>query len=312
MNKRKAFTIIELLTSMVIIVLLVGILLPSIVMVRRMAKETAQKAQFAAIDMALDAFKQDYGDYPPSDWREGDGINPPGRIYCGAQKLTEALLGWDLQGFDPNTVWRRDGYTETAIPIGGHDSYDPQRFRGTDTLFERKGPYLEVAKTKVFRLGSSTVTDGLYDLSGNPNFDTIYARNFVICDVFGVKKVTVTDPLPPRNVISTAIAGSPILYYRANTNYKTLSCVPPQAPTSIYNYNDNFELLRLGVLPNATRPHRLAQNGGVYFCDTQYKIIDEKIYSASGRSWPHRPDSYLLISAGADHEFGTNDDIFNF
>ena len=30
------------------------------------------------------------------------------------------------------------------------------------------------------------------------------------------------------------------------------------------------------------------------------------------RPWPYRPDSYLLISAGADGIYGTNDDIRNF
>ncbi|MCJ7728372.1 MAG: type II secretion system GspH family protein [Sedimentisphaerales bacterium] len=317
MNKCKAFTIIELLTSMVIIVLLVGILLPSITMVRRMAKETAQKTQFAAIDMALDAFKQDYGDYPPSDRYEG--INPPGRIYCGAQKLTEALLGCDLQGFDPNTDWRRDGYTGNATPIGGNGSYDPLRQRVRPdgqfyTLFERRGPYLEVAKANVFRLGNSPVAnanDGLYDLSGSSIFDVTYAKNFIICDVFNVKKITITAPTPPYKVISTTTAGSPILYYRANTSSKTIQNATPA--NNIYDYTDNLDIIQLGKLPDGG-PHTLGGGtpAGSYFYNTDYKIIDGKIFSSTGRRWPNRPDSYILISAGADHEFGTKDDILNF
>jgi type II secretory pathway pseudopilin PulG len=304
MNNRKAFTIIELLTSMVIIVLLVGILLPSIAMVRRMAKETAQKAQFAAIDMALDAFKQDYGDYPPSDWQEGAGA---GYVYCGAQKLTEALLGWDLQGFDPNTFWRSDGLDA----LGGAGAYDPLRTRGTDTLYERRGPYLEVAKTKVFRLGNSTTSenDGLYkyELLGSSNFNKM-KPNFVICDVFGVKKITMTDPVF-HTFIATTIAGTPILYYRANTASKTIQDVNPV--NNIYNCTDNLNIIQLGKLPAGGTPP-LGVGPGSYFYDPAYKIVDEKIYSATGRRWPHRPDSYILISAGADHEFGTNDDILNF
>jgi prepilin-type N-terminal cleavage/methylation domain-containing protein len=102
MNKQKGFTIVELLTSIVIIALLLGLLLPSLAKIRRSAKEAAQKAQITVIDTALDAFRQDYGDYPPSDQYNGIG-NTTGLIYCGAQKLTEALLGWDLMGFHPQT-----------------------------------------------------------------------------------------------------------------------------------------------------------------------------------------------------------------
>jgi len=64
-HKNKGFTLVEVMTAVTIIVILVALLMPALSMVRRMANETAQKAQFAAIDMAIMAFKNDYGDYPP-------------------------------------------------------------------------------------------------------------------------------------------------------------------------------------------------------------------------------------------------------
>jgi type II secretory pathway pseudopilin PulG len=307
MNNRKAFTIVELLTSVIIIALLLGILLPSISMVRTKSKETAQKAQFATIDMALEAFKQDYGDYPPSDRYEGTGS---GLIYCGAQKLTEALLGWDLAGFHPKTVWRRDGLDAS----GGITTYDPLRadlIDPTRTLKERRGPYLEVAKTLVFRLGASSATanDGLYKYA-EPNFVASFDHtlpNYVICDAFGVKKLLI----PHGTQMVTATAGTPILYYKANTSYKVLTCYPPKAPESIYNFFDNQALVSIGVLPNLTGSHSLAAFNR--FCDQGYKVWDSRVPPISAtRSWPNRPDTYILISAGADHEFGTNDDILNF
>jgi type II secretory pathway pseudopilin PulG len=316
MNNRKAFTIVELLTSITIIALLIGILLPSIYMVRKMAKETAQKAQFATMDMAMDAFKQDYGDYPPSDQFEGIG-QPGGNVYCGAQKLTEALLGWDLMGFHPKTAWRRDGFDNTTGAFANSWSYDPlkQRIKPDGqyyTLFERRGPYLDASKTNVFRLGNSAGNnDGLYDSAGavfSAIFDAARA-NFVICDVFGVKKLSI--PTSGTATI-TAMAGSPILYYKAKTSSKSCYCVPP--PTvddSIYNYNDNRPLLTLGVIPSG-KTHKL-MTPQTYFCDPAYKIVDEKVPPfPDGSRWPNRPDTYILISAGADHEFGTNDDILNF
>ncbi|MBN1391250.1 MAG: prepilin-type N-terminal cleavage/methylation domain-containing protein, partial [Sedimentisphaerales bacterium] len=302
MKKNNGFTIVELLTSIVIIVILLGLLLPSLAKIRRSAKEAAQKVQFATIDTALEAFKQDYGDYPPSD-RYEDIILPSGvqsnRIYCGAQKLTEALLGWDLQGFDPNTSWRRDGYSGNDLAINGNGSYDPDKTRitdptkGPDTFFERKGPYLEVAKTPVFRLAESAagVQDGLYSFN-NPAlapFDIINQKNWVICDVFGVKKIKDAS----GKIFN---AGSPVLYYKANTNFKRVACQPiVQAQTSIYNLYDNLPLGSIGALPDLS-DHKLFKPAW-NLCSEKYKIVDLKVpYWFEGGIqcyWPNRPDSYI-------------------
>jgi type II secretory pathway pseudopilin PulG len=142
---------IELLIVLGILVLLVGLLVPALSAVRTIAKETKQKAQFTTIELALAAFKNDHGDYPPSDW-----VSPPnaGGNYCGAQKLAEALLGWDLLGFHPSSAWRADGLDAA----GGSGTYDPAKSRDLnadgvlDTLNERKGPYLESATTTAYRM----------------------------------------------------------------------------------------------------------------------------------------------------------------
>ncbi len=307
MNNRKAFTIVELLMSITIIALLLGILLPAVTTVRTKAKETIQKGQFATIDMALEAFKQDYGDYPPSNWQDGASNTI---VYCGAEKLTEALLGWDLAGFDPNSAWRRDGWDA----LGGIGSYDPCRADGIRTLTERKGPYIDVAKTSVFRLGttSSTTNDGLYNSATNPYFVFFDSKqpNYVICDVFSVKKLTIPISGGQTKIVT---AGTPILYYKADTSSRALTCIPQNAPKSMYKYTDNQALLSLGILPNASTAHNLWKNNGAYFCDPKYKIADQRVPALqTGELWPNRPDTYILISAGADHEFGTNDDILNF
>ncbi|MCX5635829.1 MAG: type II secretion system protein, partial [Planctomycetota bacterium] len=100
-SRKSGFTLVELLTVLVIIALMMGVLLPALNMVRNTAKEARQKAQFATIEQAIMAFKSDYGDYPPSNNNGGD--------YGGAQKLTEALMGWDLMGFHPKSEWMSNG-----------------------------------------------------------------------------------------------------------------------------------------------------------------------------------------------------------
>ena len=96
-DKKTAFTIIELLTVMSIIIILIGLLVPSLNMVKRYAKEVRQKAQFHSIDSAIEFFSGDseYGSYPPS--------NEATDHYCGAMKLCEAMVGQDLMGFHPES-----------------------------------------------------------------------------------------------------------------------------------------------------------------------------------------------------------------
>ena len=231
--------------------------------------------------------------------------------YCGAQKLAEALLGWDLAGFHPKTAWRGDGYD--GLAPNGPLTYDPDRVRDIDadgifdTLNERKESYLERATENAFRLVD------LYDpavlatspLSASPN-------TFVICDSYGIKKVALASG-------QTVQAGTPILYYRANTFSKTIEA-PAFPHLRIYNARDNEPLTtQLGSIADNTVFHPLGRFvGGDYpvFYNSRfdygagigYGIRDPKVPNP----WPYRPDSYLLISAGPDGLYGTKDDVCNF
>jgi len=119
---------------------------------------------------------------------------------------------------------------------------------------------------------------------------------FVLCDVFGVRYVT----LPNGDIVR---AGTPILYYRANTSSRLFAA---DNPASIYYFDDNARLLSLKMLADTTRNHRL------YDPAVFQSYLEDPRASASGVPWPYRPDSYILISAGADGQYGTSDDITNF
>ena len=276
-RKRTGFTLVELLAALGIIALLAGLLIPAMSMVRRTAKETKQKAQFTAIELALTAFKNDYGDYPRSDW----SLPPaPWSDYCGAQKLAEALVGWDLLGFHPKSDFRSNGRNDDGEFI--YDANNPIFFD------QRRGPYLELATFDAFRLGNISIRNaGLF-------FDTgpLAPNTFVLCDVFGEKKIMLSNG-------KTVRAGAPILYYRANTSAKTIR--------EIYNAQDNDVLIQIKQqADNKEQPLSRPAGQFQYFYDY---IRDPKI---SARPWPYRPDSYILISAGADGLYGTSDDIRNF
>ena len=280
-------TLVELLIVLAVISLLVGLLIPAVTAVKNSAREAKQKGQFFAIDVALTAFKNDDGDYPPSAWT-------PAAIYCGAQKLSEALLGWDLLGFHPKSEWTPTGRDATGAVL----IYNPA------DLSARKGPYLELGTTSAFRLND------LYDCSWLPT--AVGTNRYVLCDVFGATKVT----LPGGKQVK---AGAPILYYKADTSGKTIDQVytvtdndifvaikeradrkphplhtPPPSPPSPFTTRDQF-------FYGIANPDGTLRTPGY--------ITDLKI---TAKLWPYRPGSYILISAGADGIYGTPDDIRNF
>ena len=230
MNNRKAFTIVELLTSVTIIAILLGILLPSISMIRAKARDTAQRAQFSAIEMALDAFKQDYGEYPPSNWLT---FPPPSFFnnYCGAQKLSEALLGWDLKGFHPESGWRADGWNNTRFVYDGNS---------IDDLNKRKSPYLDLATANAFSLGQ------LFN-----NTTPLAAYTYVLCDVYKVRKTMDST----GKIIS---AGAPILYYRANTSSKIFDANLPAVNAKGFPRCAPVKWFCSGCIVHVFIPNRLA------------------------------------------------------
>jgi prepilin-type N-terminal cleavage/methylation domain-containing protein len=281
-GKCGGFTLMELLIVLAIISLLVGLLLPALSAVRKAAREAKQRAQLTTIELGISAFKNDYGDYPPSspEFTTTYVFN-----YCGSQKLSEALLGWDLLGFHPKSAWRADGYDTAGNKV----------YLNTDqNLSERKGPYLELATANAFRLGNIFA-----------NTDPVDPAPYVICDVFGVKKITLATG-------KTAVAGMPILYYKADTSKKSIT--PPDFFNLIYNVLDNHYLISAKEQEDRIKHgntriwNPLSDDTGNFQFFYNY-ITDPKI---TARPWPYRPDSYILISAGADGFYGTPDDIRNF
>ena len=64
--RRNAFTLVELLVVMIVVGILVALLLPVIGGAIRSSKNAAVAAEFQILSASLEAFKEKYGDYPPS------------------------------------------------------------------------------------------------------------------------------------------------------------------------------------------------------------------------------------------------------
>lgn len=305
----KGFTIVELLTVMAVIAVLIGLLVPALNLVKDHAKEIQQKAQFHGIDVGLEVFKTEFGTYPDS--HENDletGTLDPAN-YGGAAKLAEALVGWDLLGIHPKTGFRSNGYN--TFTVGGVSQellvYDTalglkagtyQEASGAANIEARKSLMVELENANAFRM---------MDVYGTGNAGSFNEENYVLCDVFA------------RRRVSSVKTGMPILYFKARDfqfqdyNASGDPMNGTQDLNDIYDYTDNQALILLETAEAISKDHELENGiGGTGFEKFEQMILNPQVFNASGIKRPYRAETYILISAGKDGNYGTADDIFNF
>ena len=285
-NRKTGFTIVELLTVMSIIIILMGLLAPAMNRVRRYAWRVRQKNQFHSIDVALELFRAEFEGYPDSEEKDASGAS-----YCGAMKLAEAMFGQDLLGFHPDSRFLSNG-TDGATPpnVLYPDPAPPPPLPPAyiENLRTRKEHYLPLEQANVYKLKY------LY-ANAEPPFES---DRFVLCDVYTRVQNTETGKR----------VGMPLLYYRANTSNTVHDVTNPDNPQNIYDYKDNQEMVGLGKpwdpLPTGTA-HTLFTEPAKFYENTWNETI-------TSIARPYRMDSFILLSAGFDGEYGTPDDVFNF
>ena len=308
-NKIKGLTVVELLVVLAVMALLVSLLLPAVTMVINLAKTTKQKAQFATISIALESFRNDFGDYPNSDnLQPGDPMTNNGNYdYCGVQKLSEAMVGYDLFGVHPKTKFQNDGKWDSGSGRDVEYVTDPDPTVGN--LNQRKGPYIEVEKAGAVRLD---------DLYGSPNPGGLKGDTYVLTDTFkrfNSKYQTALLNKTP-SLQTDGKVGTPILYYKARPNYVYFET--GAYDKRIFDHQDNQKLIDAGVPWNTSLEHDLQTGatspkpGPDYFYDNEYIVNKNLTSPISSDALPYNKDSFILISAGKDGLYGTDDDIFNF
>ncbi|MGA2915985.1 MAG: prepilin-type N-terminal cleavage/methylation domain-containing protein [Sedimentisphaerales bacterium] len=293
---KKGFTLAELITVVVIIAILLGILMPALSQVKKIALEAKQKAQITSIEVGINMYRNDFGAYPPSHGTQT--ATESVYYYCGAQTLTEAMFGWDLLGVHQNSIFRADGQDNS-----GNNLYPPGP--NSTELNARKEPYLDRTNIGVF------TPRQIFNQTSFPAFPGgLDADRYVICDVFSAASREING--------KSYKVGTPVLYFQANlapvnTQGLIIASAPPDNKNNIYNYMDNNFLIELGKMTNTTTAHPL-YTPPPYTGEPFYKyIVDPMIPAASGTvGMPVRKDTFLLISAGFDGLYGTKDDICNF
>jgi prepilin-type N-terminal cleavage/methylation domain-containing protein len=305
-NQKRGFTIVEMLTVMGIIAVLIGLLVPALNQVKDYTKRVQQKVQFHSIDVAVEMFKNDFGAYPESN---DNSLAPVSIVdpltYCGANKLAEAMVGWDLLGFHP-----KSGFTATGInDLNGDGTaaiiYEPisgftegtYAETGKQNIDSRK-KYIDLENANAFQM-----------IDVYQNYGLFRATNFVLCDIYAKKRHAGKK------------TGMPILYYRARTAYQFQDSADTNgAADDTYYFYDNANLMNLNSAEDSTILHPVYANGGsaADFLSFDEMIVNKDVQNATMAVTPggvrksYRAESYILISAGKDGLYGTSDDIFNF
>lgn len=347
-----AFSLVELLTVMFIISALIAILVPSLNAARNAAKKTSTVATLNALKGGLDMFRNDNerqfartNGYPPSfahprmrdpggtdlfDPYKGEYPFLPGNpVVAGAHWLPAMLMGHDQGGYiKGKTVTKKKNLR-----------YEPWKWYTPDPLAD--GTPIERADFYADPGGLKTVKTE--NLPGRPNmklfsdgpWDSVRQLP-VIVDAFGqpILYYVANANGRPTNMVAD----------ERNKENKYTGGPQEQGPP-FYFHDDNHQFTgdedELGW--DFDGPHKIARAGDQYTAaqltdvsDAQAQesfarfIIDRTLYrtmlsepgAEGGRPGgdvsentalrPVNADSYLLISAGVDGRYGTNDDITNF
>lgn len=303
MKNKKAFTLIELLVVMAIIAALIGILSVGLRQVKIKATSLRQKGEFHGMEISIELFQNEFNGYPDSAVVSDDGVD-----VCGAQRLAEAMEGRDELGFHPKSKWHPAKEAAAGLTL-----YD---ITVDDTRKQRKPVYFELKHS------------GMYtpeQLWGTGNTGTLQADECpIITDVF--VRNAAADPAIEEKV------GTPVLYFKANPTKRfrvdaSRQLVDPAKQSEytqwIYNFDDNIGLLNLAWLrepgsavdPAGIAPHYQPRDdypGVTEPAELFYRIITQRADTNTNIYKPYNSDKYILISAGWDGKYGTDDDLTNY
>ncbi len=179
MNNRRAFTIIELLTVVGIIVVLVGLLVVAVSSASKAAQAASTRSMMGAVSRALTQFKTDIGYLPPVLGFPTVGASQPGANYSGRGYLRDLVLPpiVDTVSPTPQQVNQIQNYysmtsmVEYLIGPGGRDEdgYGAIGIPGTTTQGFKELPPAGIR---------SPLKDGVWGAYLNPNTLTQPLGNF--------------------------------------------------------------------------------------------------------------------------------------
>ncbi len=317
-STKRGFTLIELMVVIAIIVLLISLGVPALQAARNNAKNAATRNQIAVLDRGARLFEQEKGALP-----ESRGYNP---FEGGNARIATTGAQWltlQLQGPDGN------GYVNPELE---NDSDDNGQINKKDWLdwyalqpsrkYARSGPYVTLDAKTVATPDSLAASDP--DASMPP----------ILADSGGT-----SDWSNRRLPFFIGAFGDPILYYAATRDAEapfTTGTPGSNFVVGVYDLSDNAAFtgseIQVGRFPyDGSAGYRgILHPLGKLGYDTAAPLVEpppetfanfvfdravfenSKRPSGDGVIKPVNADSFLLVAAGKDGIFGTNDDVKNF
>jgi prepilin-type N-terminal cleavage/methylation domain-containing protein len=290
-SPRRAFTLTELLVVITIIAVLAGLISIAVTQSMGTAKQTRVKVELDSIDMALKAYKEKYGSYPPSDltcptsvpnaalrshvarafprYNQGaNGINLYNDLKAAGVDTTnfrpdQALVFW-LQGFSPDPL---------------NPFISPGRFQVTAGVAATTNP---LSVTPLFQFDPTRL------------WQVTSVMNGVGSAVISPTSTTTVASYFPQGLVPPASNAAPYLYWEAGS-YGTPPTIPTtQAAPTGFN-TSTLQIFAQGVAV----PYWSDLNGN----GSTMTMADVN------ENWVNF-DSYQLISAGSDGLYGGNTLVF--
>lgn len=296
---RRAFTLIELLVVVMIIALLAGILIPVISKASGSAKRARLAADLQTIAIALEAYKQDFSDYP----RLNPTLMPPTGQYDAATPAQVHPTGAQL------LCWALVGPASASL-----DGADGSGFRLRGTSGRVYGPYLPPEKFKTASQSSlngtpsplNDNTDVLLDNAGNP----------ILYFVAATRKPDITTGTGFVNRSSVAAAAS--MLYDADQNlpgaaFPGVPCntvntaVAVQAFARPSDGNTNLALQRMRAMLgdfNSSNPSAATNLNGQIEAGESPLTTGQFILWSAGKNGFFGPDT-----PGSSSSIGTCEDV---
>jgi prepilin-type N-terminal cleavage/methylation domain-containing protein len=276
-ERRRAFTLTELIVVIAIIVLLVGLLLAALGQARKKSKETATAATMRAFANACETFHQEHDFYP--------GVVP------------EAILANDpkMTGTQNALLHLMGGY---AREDDGADIYD--NASGVEFQFQRPGGGVYKIKVDRSRIGDGPV------IGTKP-----YAPYFTPTSDVGVVDGALGGGAPANlhKEVPTLLDswGQPILYFRRLRSVGPLTAMAgpmgnPKPPQFVLEtgqtYMESPALGKLGRNQGVLSMFQTSQNPNALFA----KLIEHPSLRGQSRG------AFMLMSAGDDGVYMSRED----